>query len=83
MKSKKELDAVFVIYDTEKNKLWHRGTKIAWVSEVAAKAAWLRDSYCYDENMQLNKSKFDDQTRYVIVEIHEDFIRNLKEASID
>lgn len=80
MRSKKRLDTVFLIFDTEDGILWSHGPKAAWISTGAAKNAWnLCSKSYYDDKGDRIKPKFDDQTRYVIVEIHENFVRNLVE----
>lgn len=76
--SKKQLDSLFVIYDTEDNKLWHSGTKIAWISTGAAKNAWNLAHYSWS-----HKEYFDNQTRYVIVCINELIVKSLIEEKIN
>lgn len=78
MKSKKTLDSVFVIYDTEDDQLWNsNGTKIGWVSTGAAKNAWnLCSKTVYDHDLPV-KFKFDEQKRYVIVELNKGLIKTL------
>ncbi|AFC21187.1 hypothetical protein [Enterobacter phage EC152] len=84
MKSKKHLDSVFVIYDTQEGKLWNsNGTKIGWVTTGAAKNAWnLCSKTVYDPNNgdRPVKVKFDEQTRYVIVQISELLVRYIFEG---
>lgn len=75
----KRLDTIFVIYDTEDNELWYSGTKIGWVSTGAAKNAWNLVNSSWS-----GKEYFDNQTRYVIVPIHELLVKSLvEEKQID
>lgn len=87
MRRKKHLGSVFVIYDTQEEKLWNsNGSKIGWVNSGAAKNAWnLCSTSGYDDNgWPLGKLKFDEQQRYIIVEISETIVKSLvKEKSID
>lgn len=64
MKNKgKDLDAVYLVWDTELKQMWHNGTnKIAWVSSGAAKNAW---NLCHAT--WKDKKYFDSQNRYVII----------------
>lgn len=72
---------MYVIYDTDQHKLWNsNGSKIGWCSTAAAKNAWnLCSRTFYDENDRPVKLKFDQQSRYVIVEISDLLVKSLVE----
>lgn len=71
--SDKHVDTVWVIFDTELKRLWNsNGKKIGWISSGAAKNAWNLGS----------KIKFGEQSRYVVVPIHELAVQSMVEERI-
>lgn len=85
MASKDRLDSVYVIFDTETRRLWSNrdNTKIGWVSAAAAKSSWGQATIFYDDEGFRQKFKFDDQTRYQIIRLHEDTISFLAEGGLN
>ncbi|AKJ73528.1 hypothetical protein SP40_87 [Salmonella phage 40] len=57
-------NSVFVIYDTVDKFLWNSGAKVGWIKSGAAKNAWNLVNSSWN-----GKKYFDNQTRYVIVEL--------------
>ncbi len=80
----KKIDKLFVIFDTEEQRLWNsNGTKIGWVSEGAAKNAWSMQQRRNRFSDDYEKILFDEQSRYVIVTITEEKILKLMKESED
>ena len=68
-------DSVFVIYDTVDKRLWcSNGKKIGWVSKGAAKNAWNLVHASWNK-----KEYFDDQNRYLLVEVSGEHVGKLLE----
>lgn len=84
MKSK-DKNSVYVVFDTEQMRLWSSGPKIGWTSSGAAKNAWLLCSKrAYDDSGRpLGKIKFDNQSRYVIIEVSGEKIAKMLEEKKD
>lgn len=76
-------NSVFVIYDTVDKCLWKSGAKVGWIKSSAAKNAWnLCSKTTYDPNNgdRPIKIKFDEQKRYVVVQISELLVRYIFEG---
>lgn len=68
--------SVFVIYDTVDRCLWNHKAKIGWISSGAAKNAWNLVHATWS-----GKQYFDDQQRYVVIELSGGHISKLFEEN--
>lgn len=70
------MNKIFAIYDTQENTFLSFRSKVAWATIAAAKNAFgLHMPRLYNEAVGYCQQRFDDQTRYEIVELSEVFYR--------
>ncbi len=67
------MSKVFAIYDTQENEFVTFNSRCAWSKMGTAKNAFTQNSHVWIADVGFVKTKYDEQTRYEIVELSEVF----------